>query len=183
MRTTLLLASFAIVATSQTTQAQTSPTNPMIGSVGREWKQISGYIAAAADQVPESDYGFRPTPAVRTFAQLIGHLVDAQFEICAAALNEKPKAVEGDWEKKTAKAELTAAFRESSEYCAHAYAQPDAAASLPTKLFDRDAIRFNALVHNAVHDGEHYGNIVTYMRLKGMVPPSSQPTPTPPPTR
>lgn len=179
MRTILLLVTFAALTTSATAQSQVSPANPMIGSVAREWKQISGYIAKAAEQFPESDYGFRPTPAVRTFAQLIGHLTDAQFEICAAALGEKPKAVEGDWEKKTAKSELTAAFRESSELCARAYAQPDAAASLPTKLFDRDAIRFNALVHNAVHDGEHYGNIVTYMRLKGMVPPSSQPTPPP----
>ena len=184
MKAILLFVSFTIVVASAHAQAQTAaPSNPMIGSVGREWKQVSGYIARAADQVPESDYGFRPTPAVRTFAQLIGHLVDAQFEICAAALNETPKAVEGDWEKKTVKAELTAGFRASTEYCARAYAQADAAASLPTKLFGDDAIRFNALVHNAVHDGEHYGNIVTYMRLKGMVPPSSQPTPTPPPAR
>jgi len=168
---------FVIIAAPTATHGQTS--NPLIGSVGREWKQLSGYIARAADQVPESDYGFRPTPAVRTFAQLIGHLVDSQFEICAAALNEKPKAVEGDWEKKTVKAELTAGFRESSEYCARAYAQPDAAATLPTQLFGNNATRFNALVHNAVHDGEHYGNIVTYMRIRGMVPPSSQPTPPP----
>ena len=61
-----------------------------------------------------------------------------------------------------------------------AYAQRDAAASMPTKLFGQNATRFSALVRNAVHDGEHYGNIVTYMRLKGMVPPSSQPTPPPP---
>jgi uncharacterized damage-inducible protein DinB len=181
MKTIFLLVSFAIVAAPVRMQSQAGPpANPMIGAVGREWKQISGYIALAADQVPESDYGFRPTPAVRTFAQLIGHLADEQFLICAAALNESPKAVEGDWEKKTAKAELTAAFRASTDYCARAYAQADAAASMPTKLFDQNATRFNALVRNAVHDGEHYGNIVTYMRLKGMVPPSSQPTPPPP---
>lgn len=176
MKSIVLLASIAVLTTSQTMQAQTSSANPMIASVGQEWRRVSGNIAKAAEQFPESDYTFRATPAVRTFAQLIGHLADAQFEICAAALNEKPKAVEGDFEKKTAKAELTAAFRESSEYCARAYAQPDAAATLPIKLFGDDATRFNALVHNAVHDGEHYGNIVTYMRLKGMVPPSSQPS-------
>jgi uncharacterized damage-inducible protein DinB len=179
MKTILLFVSLAVLTVSQSTQAQVSPANPMIGSIGSEWKRVSGNITRAAEQIPESDYGFRPTPAVRTFAQLIGHLTDAQFEICAAALNETPKAVEGDWEKKTAKAELTAAFRASTEYCARAYAQADAAASLPTKLFGDNATRFNALVHNAVHDGEHYGNIVTYMRLKGMVPPSSQPTPPP----
>ncbi len=137
----------------------------------------------AADQMPESDYAFRATPQVRTFAELIGHLADSQFYICAAALGEAPKAVEGDWEKKTAKAELTGAFRASTEYCARAYAQPDAAASQPTKLFGQDATHFAALIRNAVHDGEHYGNIVTYMRLKGMVPPSSQPAPPATPAR
>jgi len=182
MKTILLLASFAALAISQTAQAQATPTNAMIGSVGRTWKELSGYIARAADQIPESDYGFRPTPTVRTFAQLIGHLADGQFFICAAALNETPKAVEGDWEKKTGKAELTAAFKASNEYCARAYAQADAAGSMPTKLFGQDATRFDALVRNAVHDGEHYGNIVTYMRVKGMVPPSSQPTPAATPT-
>ncbi|MEP6904819.1 MAG: DinB family protein [Gemmatimonadales bacterium] len=183
MKTILLLVSLATVTTSQTVQAQTAaPTNSMTGSVGRNWKELSGYIARAADQIPESDYGFRPTPTVRTFAQLIGHLADGQFSICAAALNETPKAVEGDWEKKTGKAALSAAFKASSEYCARAYAQADAAGSMPTKLFGQDATRFDALVRNAVHDGEHYGNIVTYMRVKGMVPPSSQPAPAALPT-
>lgn len=183
MKSILLLASLTIVLASRDTQAQTAaPPNSMIGSVGRSWKELSGYIARAADQIPESDYGFRPTPTVRTFAQLIGHLADGQFIICAAALNETPKAVEGDWEKKTGKAELTAAFKASNEYCARAYAQADAAGSMRTKLFGQDATRFDALVRNAVHDGEHYGNIVTYMRVKGMVPPSSQPTPAATPT-
>jgi uncharacterized damage-inducible protein DinB len=184
MKNVLLVVSVVLLSAPRGVQAQSGgATNPMISGVGREWKQISGYIAMAADQMPESDYAFRPTPQVRTFAELIGHLADGQFSICAAALGEAPKAVEGDWEKKTAKAELTAAFRASTEYCARAYAQPDASASLPTKLFGQDATHFAALIRNAVHDGEHYGNIVTYMRLKGMVPPSSQPAPPATPAR
>jgi uncharacterized damage-inducible protein DinB len=173
----ILLFVFLAVATAPCgAHAQTGGmADPVIGSVGHEWQQLAGYISRAAEQMPESDYAFRPTPAVRTFGQLIGHLADGQFFICAAALGETPKAVEGDWEKKTAKAELTAAFRASTEYCVRAYAQPDAAGSLPTKLFGADATRYAALLRNAVHDGEHYGNIVTYLRLKGMVPPSSQP--------
>ena len=120
---------------------------------------------------------------VRSFAQLIGHLAGGQFLICSAALGETSKSAENEFEKKTSKAELTAAFRASNEYCARAYAQPDAAGSIPTKLFGADATRFAALLRNAVHDGEHYGNIVTYLRLKGMVPPSSQPATPAPPSR
>ncbi len=184
MKTILLLVFLAVATVPCGAQAQTGGmANPVIGSVGHEWQQLAGYISRAAEQMPESDYVFRPTPAVRTFGQLIGHLADSQFFYCAAALDETPKAVEGDWEKKTAKGELTTAFRASTEYCARAYAQPDAAGSMPTKLFGADATRYAALLRNAVHNGEHYGNIVTYMRMKGMVPPSSQPRPPAPPPR
>lgn len=184
MKTILLLASLAIVTVPRGTQAQGGGSaNPVNGGVGREWQQISGYIARAAEQMPESDYAFRPTPEVRSFAQLIGHLAGGQFLICSAALGETSKSAENEFEKKTSKAELTAAFRASNEYCARAYAQPDAAGSMPTKLFGADATRYTALLRNAVHDGEHYGNIVTYLRLKGMVPPSSQPATPAPPSR
>jgi uncharacterized damage-inducible protein DinB len=75
----------------------------------------------------------------------------------------------------TTKAALLEALRKSNEYCARAYAQSDAEAQRATKFFGQDVTRLYVLGVNTVHDNEHYGNIVTYMRLKGMVPPSSQP--------
>jgi hypothetical protein len=94
---------------------------------------------------------------------------------CAAALGEAPKA-EDDIEKSvTNKAGLVAALKASTDYCKRAYALSDAQASGTMKLFGQENSKMFALMLNAAHDGEHYGNIVTYMRMKAMVPPSSQP--------
>ena len=94
---------------------------------------------------------------------------------CAAALGEAPKA-EDDIEKTVkTKAGLVAALKAAGEYCNRAYAMSDADATGGTKLFGQDNTKYFALMLNAAHVGEHYGNLVTYLRMKGMVPPSSQP--------
>lgn len=111
---------------------------------------------------------------VRTFGQLVAHIAGAQFAMCAAALGEKPRD-EGEIEKAiTSKAGLVKALRESTEYCDRAYTQTSAAAAASTTLYGDNVPRYNALALNLVHNGEHYGNIVTYLRMKGLVPPSSQ---------
>jgi uncharacterized damage-inducible protein DinB len=141
------------------------------------WELMTNYLTKAAEQVPEADYSFRPTPDVRTFGQMVGHVAAAQNMICASALAEK-SANEDDIEKSTTtKAGLLAALRASTEYCRRAYAQSDAASAGATTLFGRPSTRLRALILNATHNSEHYGNLVTYMRIKGMVPPSSQPAP------
>jgi len=70
--------------------------------------------------------------------------------------------------------ELVAALKASTEYCARAYAQTDKAAQQSTKLFGQERTRLYALALNATHNAEHYGNIVTYLRMNGIVPPSSR---------
>ncbi len=148
-----------------------------VGTLRGLWRQVATYIVQAAEDMPEADYAFRPTPEVRSFGELIGHVAGAQYMMCGAALNEAQRS-EDDIEKtKTTKAELVAALRASTEYCTRAYAQSDAEAQGKTTLFGREQSRLLALAINATHDNEHYGNIVTYMRLKGMVPPSSRRTP------
>jgi uncharacterized damage-inducible protein DinB len=139
------------------------------------WQGLSAYITKAADQMTEADYAYKPTEKVRTFGQLIGHVAGSQLMFCAAALGEAPKG-EGDIEKSvTTKAGLVAALKQSNDYCARAYAMTDAQAAGKAKLFDQDQTKMAIIMSNATHIGEHYGNIVTYMRMKGMVPPSSQP--------
>lgn len=171
----------ALTAAATEASAQTDGTgNPVVSSMRREWQMVSGYIAKAAEQMPEADYAFRPIPTVRTFGELIGHLAGAQNLICAWALGENPKAGEDDIEKNVkTKAGLVAAFRTSNDNCMRAYTQADAGLGGAIKLFGSDATRLDALVRNTVHDGEHYGNLVTYLRVKGMVPPSSQPRSSP----
>jgi hypothetical protein len=94
---------------------------------------------------------------------------------CAAAVGDSARAEDDIEKSRTTKAELVQALKESTEYCNRAYAQTDAATQQPIKLFGADRTRFFALVLNATHNGEHYGNLVTYMRTNGLVPPSSQP--------
>jgi len=182
----LVALSTAAVPLAAQTSTNAAPTTA-VGALKREWQDIAGYISKAAEQMPEADYAFRPTAGVRTFGELIGHLAGAQYLICAAALGEPSKGGEDEYEKqKLGKAALVAAFKLSNEYCERAYAQPDAGMSAMTKLFGGERTRLAALVRNTVHDGEHYGNLVTYMRVKGMIPPSSQrtpPPPAPPPSR
>ncbi len=158
---------------------QTVSANPAlaVGTAKAMWEQTTDFITKSAEQVSEADYAFRPTHDVRTFGQLIGHVAGAQTMICAAALGEKA-GNEDDIEKSTTtKAGLIAALRASSQYCQRAYAQSDAASAGATTLFGGQSTRLRALMLNATHNAEHYGNIVTYMRIRGMVPPSSQPAP------
>lgn len=142
------------------------------------WTSTIGYVTAAAEQVPESSYSFRPVAAVRTFGQIVAHVAGSQHMFCAAAMGEKPTA-EDDVEKTaTTKTAIVNALKASTVYCQKAYAMSDGEAlGRSFKMFGMDTNGMWALILNAAHDDEHYGNLVTYMRTLGMVPPSSQPQP------
>jgi uncharacterized damage-inducible protein DinB len=128
----------------------------------------------SAEQMPESLYGFKATPDVRSFGQLIGHTADANYAICSAAVGEKNPGM--DVEKtKTTKGDLTKALGESFAYCEKALATTtDANGGEIKELFGMKMARLAWLSFAVSHDFEHYGNIVTYLRLNKMVPPSSQ---------
>ena len=134
-----------------------------------------GNILKAADKMPEDHYSFKPTPEVRSFGQLIGHIADAQYGICGrAGTMQKPA---GSIEKtKTSKADLVAALKEAIAGCDAVYtALTDAQAAEKVKFIGgAERTKLSVLQFNTVHNYEHYGNIVTYMRLKGLVPPSSE---------
>ncbi len=172
-----LLATAALVAggVSVPLQAQESVTaNPAVSSSRMVWETMIGYITTAAEELPESTYSYKPTPEVRSFGQLVGHVAGAQYLFCSAALAESPRN-EDDIEKtKTSKVDLVSALKASTQYCGKAYAQTDKAVQGKTKLFGQERSRLFALTLNAAHDAEHYGNIVTYLRINGIVPPSSR---------
>ena len=132
-------------------------------------------VVKAAEQMPEENYSFKPTPEVRSFGQLIGHIADAQFSFCGAVAQDgtKPPGAE---KTKTSKADLVQALKDSVAYCDKAYdGLTDAkAAELATFFGGRKFPKLTILDFNSAHVDEHYGNIVTYMRLKGLTPPSSQ---------
>ncbi len=135
---------------------------------------IKGYVTKAAEQVTDANYSFKATPDVRSFGQLFGHIANTNFMLCSIASGEK-STVTGDAEKLATKAEIQKALADSFAFCDKAWAAVTAAnAAEPVDVFGMKHTRASALSFNTAHDWEHYGNLVTYMRLKGMVPPSSQ---------
>jgi hypothetical protein len=151
--------------------AATAPVPSALASAHELWTISDAYIVSAAEQMPESRYGYRPTPEVRSFGEVILHVASAHYLLCGIVLGDKEKELG----KLTAKTELVAALKSSIQYCEGAYSISDADAMKPASVFDLPRTRLHALMTNAWHDNEHYGNIATYFRLQGMVPPSSQP--------
>ncbi len=138
------------------------------------YTMLSGVVIAAAEKMPEANYSFKPTPEVRSFGQLVGHLADSQYFFCSSVAGE-PAPASGIEKSKTSKAELVAALKEAVAYCSKVYAgMTDAKGSEMTKLMDANFAKLTVLSANTAHDYEHYGNMVTYMRLKGIVPPTSE---------
>lgn len=142
-----------------------------------QFGSIKNNVIRTAEKVPEDLYSFKPTPEVRSLGQLIAHIADGNFGICGAASGMKPTM--SGVEKSTGgngKAALQKALAASFEFCESAWASMDATKSGETvKTFLGVQPRFSVLTFNTSHVWEHYGNLVTYMRLKGIVPPSSEP--------
>jgi uncharacterized damage-inducible protein DinB len=153
--------------------AQAKSPSSAVADARELWKEATGFIVESANDMPEAKYGYKPTPAVRSFGELIGHVAGAQSMFCATAMGEKPPAEDAVEKTAKTKAALIDALRSSNSYCERAYAQSDAAATASVDLFGTQRTRLYTLMMNAMHNNEHYGNIVTYMRLQGLVPPST----------
>jgi uncharacterized damage-inducible protein DinB len=153
---------------------QDTAPDPTIASTRTTFNSVKGWLIKAAEQVPEAHYAFKPTPEVRSLGQLFGHVADANFMICSAASGQKAPMVSIE-KTKTTKADLQAALAESFKFCDAAWDGLTGARAGETVKFFLPGThsRLGVLAFNTSHDFEHYGNVVTYMRLKGMVPPSS----------
>jgi uncharacterized damage-inducible protein DinB len=156
---------------------QAAPANPMSTFNKFAYTRIKTLLVSSAEKMPEENYSFKPTDAVRSYGQIIGHVADAQYMFCSVALGEKNPGLKIE-QTKTTKADLVAALKEAVAYCDKAYdGMTDASGNQMVKLFDLDIPRLGALNINNMHDMEHYGNLVTYMRIKNIVPPSSEQPP------
>jgi uncharacterized damage-inducible protein DinB len=150
------------------------PANPITASERGFYSFVSNAVIGAAQKMPEENYSFKPTPEVRNFGQLVGHVADASYMFCSQVLGEANPAK--DIEKtKTSKAALVAALQEGVAYCTKAFdSMTDAKGSQMMKMFDFNLAKLTVLSINSAHTDEHYGNMVTYLRLKGIVPPTSE---------
>jgi uncharacterized damage-inducible protein DinB len=148
--------------------ALSAHTRMMYGGVKR-------ILLRSAELMPEENYGFKPVDTVRTYGKIVGHVADSQYTFCSRALGETRPALKIE-ETKNSKADLIAALRDSFAYCDKAYdGMTDASAVQTVKLMGSDTPKLGALNINNTHTIEHYGNLVTYMRMKNIVPPTSDP--------
>jgi uncharacterized damage-inducible protein DinB len=104
----------------------------------------------------------------------VGHVADANFMICSIALGEANPNTASVEQANHPKAELIAALRRSYEYCDRVYTLSAQALAAPADLFGQQTTRFHAANLNVNHNFEHYGNLVTYVRMRGRVPASTQ---------
>ena len=149
----------------------------MAASLKSMHQVIRRNIAEAAAAMPAEEYSFKPTPQVRSFAELVGHVINANFYFCSQAPGEKP-AFGGDFEKTAGKAALVKGLNEALAYCDAAYdATTDANVGQAVTVQGRGGgtptTRGLVLMFNTTHNNEHYGNLIVYLRLKGIVPPST----------
>ena len=136
---------------------------------------VKRILVRSAETMPAENYGYKPAEAVRSFGQIVGHVADSQYMFCSRALGEKNPAP-GIEKSKTSKADLVAALKDAFAYCDRAYdALTDATLADAVPSHSGSTPKIGVLNTNNVHTIEHYGNLVTYMRMKNLVPPTSDP--------
>jgi uncharacterized damage-inducible protein DinB len=172
MRRILLLLLTATPLYAQQQQA-IDPGRVAVIAARANWLSAHDYIVRSAEQMSEADFAFKPVATVRTFGQIVAHVADDEMGWCAQILGEPMKQT-GFEKTLTAKADIVKAIKDAGAYCDKAYAISDAQAAGVTTIWNSQQTKIRGLMDNATHDWEHYGNIVTYMRIKGKVPPSSQ---------
>ena len=174
----LCLLSLPLSAAAQTSDAGFN--EALSGSIASGVKNMHATIrqnlADAAQSMPAEDYAFKATAQVRSFAELVGHVVNANFFFCSQAKGEAPPNKE-NFERVTDKAAMVKGMNEAMKYCDEVYNTTTDAnfnqlvtMAGPAK---KQASRGSVLTFNVAHNNEHYGNIVVYMRLKNHVPPST----------
>jgi DinB superfamily len=133
---------------------------------------IKGFMTSMANNMPEENYSFKPTPDIRTFAQMVAHVADTQAGACSTAAGS-PKRIGAA--SKTTKADLVAALKQSFDMCDAAWdGLTEATAAEPASFGPFKGTKLFVLEFNTSHSYEEYGYMSIYLRLKGIVPPSSE---------
>lgn len=173
-----LLASSAVALGQDAPKPATVPTaqeSPLSTFNKSMYGGVTKIVLRTAEITPEAHYAFKPVDSVRTFGQILGHVADSQYAFCSVVLGEKNPSPKIEKTKST-KADLIAALSDAFAYCEKAHhGMTDAAGGEMVKFHGGDMPKLGVLSTNSVHTIEHYGNLITYMRIKGLVPPTSDP--------
>jgi uncharacterized damage-inducible protein DinB len=173
----LVTAAVLVAVVSGVSFAQSA--NPLTANAKIQLGALTGFVIRSAEKVPADLYSFRATPEVRSMGQLFGHIADALFSMCSTAAGTKPPRT-GIEKSVTDKSALIAALKEGVGYCNTVFdGMTDQKGTETVPFYFGPTPRLSVLYFAVTHTYEHYGNLVTYMRLKNIVPPSSEPARTP----
>jgi uncharacterized damage-inducible protein DinB len=160
MSTRILPALCALALMATTATAQTNPPTTIAGTdLGKVFGEVHDVVAKSAELVPADKYTYRPVATVRTFGELVAHIADSYIWHCNRALGRNLDWSDAIEKGKTDKATVTQKLKESLAVCTAAYGNEKSNA--------------HGLLNNLSHTNQHYGNIVTYLRMMGLVPPTS----------
>lgn len=153
-----LLPILGLMVAGHTVVAQLPGADDAAITLRRSFAEVSRNVSKSAELVPADTYDYRPAPSVRTFGQMIGHIADGNNYYCARASGRKVEWADPAEKGSTDKATLMQKLEESIDACGSAYGGKG---------------HVGPMVDNLAHTNLHYGNIITYLRMLGMVPPSS----------
>src|SRR5215468_400319 len=155
--------------------AVASQDNPFSTWNKRSYGSVKKMLIAFAEKMPEENYSFKPTNTVRTYGQIVGHVAESQYSFCSLALGEKNPAPEIE-KAITSKADLIGALKDAFAYCDKAYdGIDDSSGAQIVKFMGIDTSKLSVLNANLQHMVGHRGNLTTYLRIKNLVPPTSDP--------
>jgi hypothetical protein len=185
-----LAATYDQSAAREKLRLETFKNRPLASVIQKAFDVNANYLMMAARMMPEAAYGFRPTPELRTFGEQINHATAAQYSFCNQAgvppgIERRPPP---SLRQVTAKADVVKALDDSVAYCDNVLKAASEAwlMEIAPRLGGAtsgliDGIRAHAFMYNNVHDAEDYGTLTIYLRLQGLVPPSSALHPAAPP--
>ena len=173
----------AALAVPMALAAQQPPANPITTAFKTSGARYAGWLTAAFDSIPAAKYGYKPTPVQQSVGYVAQHLESANYQLCSrfggpaptmTARDSLADTVKAAWPKDT----LTARLKASFAYCDAAMARVDDAKlteEVPAGPAGRTAARARFVLGYVTDLVDHYSQIANYMRMNGMVPPSSMP--------
>jgi uncharacterized damage-inducible protein DinB len=165
------ICNLALIATLSGAALVYAQDNPFSSDLKGSYNGIKNTLTRAAEKMPDENYSFRTVPEVRTYGEMVSHIADIQFMLCGLANGEQKQ---GKAPAEKTKAAASAYLKSSFDYCDGVYnSMTDAAGATKVKMFGREMTKLGVLNFNVVHDNEMYGTMVAYLRIKSIVPPSS----------
>ncbi len=164
--------SLSVIAAMSVVLPVAAQDNPMANEARQSWGRTMSNVIAAAEKMPEENYSFKPAPESQSFRDLVAHTADSAMGTCTAYSGERKAAGAASMQ---AKADLVAALKAAGAACEAAYGSfTDAKATEMIAGRGGQNSRIGYLYRNTIHIEHEYAQMAVHLRLKGVVPPSSE---------